>query len=83
MRLKEKVIIDTGSATGIGKAIAKRCMAEGARVAIHDRDRAGAEAVVAELGGPGKAVQQTGERWGDPKFPRSTDLAQAGRTPTT
>ena len=45
-----KVIIVTGSATGIGKAIAKRCVEEGARVVIHDRDREPAEAVVAELG---------------------------------
>jgi NAD(P)-dependent dehydrogenase (short-subunit alcohol dehydrogenase family) len=35
MRLKDKVIIVTGSTTGIGKAIAKRCVAEGARVVIH------------------------------------------------
>ena len=50
MRLKEKVIIVTGSATGIGRAIAQRCVAEGARVVIHDRHRAAAEAVVAALG---------------------------------
>ena len=35
MRLKDKVIIVTGSTTGIGKAIAKRCVAEGAKVVIH------------------------------------------------
>ena len=35
MRLQNKVIIITGSCTGIGKAIAKRCVAEGARVVIH------------------------------------------------
>ncbi len=50
MRLKEKVIIVTGSATGIGAAIARRCVSDGARVLIHDRDRAGAEGVAAELG---------------------------------
>ncbi len=35
MRLHNKVIIVTGSTTGIGKAIALRCIAEGARVVIH------------------------------------------------
>ena len=35
MRLENKVILITGSVTGIGKAIAKRCVAEGARVLIH------------------------------------------------
>lgn len=35
MRLQNKVIIVTGSCTGIGKAIAIRCVAEGASVIIH------------------------------------------------
>ena len=35
MRLENKVIIVTGSTTGIGKAIALRCVAEGARVVLH------------------------------------------------
>jgi NAD(P)-dependent dehydrogenase (short-subunit alcohol dehydrogenase family) len=35
VRLKNKVVIVTGSTTGIGKAIALRCVAEGARVVIH------------------------------------------------
>jgi NAD(P)-dependent dehydrogenase (short-subunit alcohol dehydrogenase family) len=35
MRLKDKVIIVTGSTTGIGKAIAKAALAEGARVLLH------------------------------------------------
>ncbi|MFD2200086.1 SDR family NAD(P)-dependent oxidoreductase [Shivajiella indica] len=35
MRLKDKVIIVTGSTTGIGKAIAKAVLAEGAKVVVH------------------------------------------------
>lgn len=50
MRLANKVIIITGSATGIGKAIAKRCVAEGARVVIHGLEADLASEVVAEIG---------------------------------
>jgi NAD(P)-dependent dehydrogenase (short-subunit alcohol dehydrogenase family) len=50
MRLENKVIIITGSATGIGKAIAQRCAAEGARVVIHGLEADLAAAVTAELG---------------------------------
>jgi NAD(P)-dependent dehydrogenase (short-subunit alcohol dehydrogenase family) len=55
MRLKDKVIIVTGSCTGIGKAIAIRCAAEGARVVIHGLDADKGEAIVKTLGA-GKAV---------------------------
>ncbi len=56
MRLANKVIIITGSCTGIGKAIARRCVAEGARVVVHGLDQqAEGEALIAELG-PDKAV---------------------------
>jgi NAD(P)-dependent dehydrogenase (short-subunit alcohol dehydrogenase family) len=55
MRLQDKVILITGSCTGIGKAIALRCVAEGARVIVHGLERDLGEALVRELGA-GKAV---------------------------
>lgn len=50
MRLRDKVIIITGSTGGIGGAIAARAVAEGARVLIHGIDRAAGESTVARLG---------------------------------
>jgi NAD(P)-dependent dehydrogenase (short-subunit alcohol dehydrogenase family) len=50
MRLKDKVILITGSTTGIGEAIARRAVAEGARVLVHGRDEQRGKALVAELG---------------------------------
>lgn len=50
MRLENKVIIVTGSTTGIGKAIALRCVKEGARVVIHGLEKDWGEAVVEEAG---------------------------------
>lgn len=50
MRLDKKVIIVTGSCTGIGKAIAKKCVSEGARVVVHGLEQKLGENVVEELG---------------------------------
>jgi NAD(P)-dependent dehydrogenase (short-subunit alcohol dehydrogenase family) len=50
MRLQNKVIIITGSTTGIGKAIALRCVAEGAKVIIHGLEEDWGISVVAEIG---------------------------------
>ncbi|MCA9247028.1 MAG: SDR family oxidoreductase [Planctomycetales bacterium] len=50
MRLPGKAIIVTGSTTGIGEAIARRCVAEGAQVLIHGRDQERGEALSKELG---------------------------------
>ena len=50
MRLQDKAIIVTGGTSGIGRAIAERSVAEGARVLVHGIDRDDGEAVVAKLG---------------------------------
>jgi NAD(P)-dependent dehydrogenase (short-subunit alcohol dehydrogenase family) len=49
MRLKDKRIIVTGSTTGIGEAIARRCVAEGGRVLIHGLENDLGQKVVADL----------------------------------
>ena len=49
MRLKDKVAIVTGAAHGIGLAIARRYVAEGARVTIADVDAAAGEAAARTL----------------------------------
>lgn len=50
MRLQNKVVIVTGSTTGIGKAIALACVAEGARVVIHGLEKDMGESVVSAIG---------------------------------
>ena len=50
LRLKDKVVIVTGSTTGIGEAILRECAAEGARVLAHGRNQERGERVVDSLG---------------------------------
>jgi len=58
MNLKDKVCIITGAARGIGMGIARRYIADGAKVAIADLKLADAKATADELtkAGPGKAI---------------------------
>lgn len=79
MKLQDKVIIVTGSVTGIGRAIALRCMAEGARVVLHGLEAEWGAAVLKEApqgkallhienitteGAPQRLVQLALERFG-------------------
>lgn len=50
MRLNNKVVIVTGSTTGIGKAIALACVSEGARVVIHGLENDLGEDVITTIG---------------------------------
>jgi 3-hydroxybutyrate dehydrogenase len=53
MRLKDRVAIVTGAASGIGKEIAATFAREGAKVVIADLNKGAAQAVAEELGGKG------------------------------
>ncbi|MDX6561994.1 MAG: hypothetical protein QOD65_1808 [Gaiellales bacterium] len=59
MRLADRVVIVTGGAMGIGRAIAERLRDEGASVVI--ADLRGAEAAAAEIGGLGLTVDVSSE----------------------
>jgi NAD(P)-dependent dehydrogenase (short-subunit alcohol dehydrogenase family) len=50
MRLHDRIILITGSTTGIGAAMARRFVEEGARVILHGRDAARGESLRRELG---------------------------------
>jgi len=72
MDLRGKAALVTGGASGIGAAAVRRMAAAGARVAVADRDEAGARALAEEVGGlalPGDAA--------DPDtLPMSIDVAE-------
>jgi 3-oxoacyl-[acyl-carrier protein] reductase len=49
--LEGKIAVVTGGASGLGQAVARGLVREGARVVLGDRDTAGLERTAAELGG--------------------------------
>jgi len=59
-RFDGKTAIVTGASRGIGLAIAQRLVAEGARVCVTARKKDALDAVVAELGGPERAIAVAG-----------------------
>jgi NAD(P)-dependent dehydrogenase (short-subunit alcohol dehydrogenase family) len=75
MRLSERVIIVTGGAQGIGRAIAQRLHEEGATIVIADLQ--GHEAAAGELGGLGVRVDVSSEE--DTRAMAATALERYGR----
>ena len=67
MRLKDKAILVTGSTTGIGEGIARRFVAEGAKVILHGRNAERGNALRQELG-PENAAFCQGDL-GDAEYP--------------
>lgn len=68
--VKDKVILVTGSTTGIGEATARRCASEGASVVVNGRNEKRAREVAGEIGG----VPCIGDL-GDPAF--AAELVEA------
>ena len=50
MRLNNKVIVITGSTTGIGKAIALKCIEEGAKVVLNGLEKDLGDEVLKAIG---------------------------------
>jgi 3-oxoacyl-[acyl-carrier protein] reductase len=57
MRLEGKIAIITGGGSGFGEGIARKFVAEGARVLIADRDPAGGERVADALGANARSLK--------------------------
>src|SRR4051794_41783581 len=75
MEMAGKVVVVTGGAGGIGRALAVRMAQEGAKgVAVADLDAAGAERVAGEVGGLGIGADGAGDAQG------ARAIARGGQT---
>ena len=55
MKLAGKTVLITGSTDGVGRVVAKRLAAEGARVLVHGRNLERGESLLTELNAKGRA----------------------------
>jgi len=79
MRLKDKVAIVTGAASGFGAEIARQYILEGAKVAVADINAAGAKAVADALGANAFAVTCDVTQRGDIDALVAQTVAKFGR----
>ena len=71
MRLKDKIAIVTGGASGFGKGIVEKFIQQGAKVVIADVNIELAESVAKELGSDARAVKVDVSKKEDLTPPRS------------
>ena len=76
MRLKDKIAVVTGGASGIGEGIVRRFAAEGARVVIADLNEAAAKKLAGEI--DGLAIKTDVSRGADIKAPVQAATAKFG-----
>lgn len=78
-RLRDKVILVTGSTTGIGEGMARLFVSQGAKVMIHGRRRDAAEELSSALGNSAAFVVSALEAPGIPQELIAQTVAQFGR----
>ena len=80
-RFDQQTAVVTGAASGIGRAIVQRFVAEGGRVAAGDIDAVGLEALQSELGAASRPSAATSPR--RPTSRRSSPRASTASGPST